>query len=472
MQKNNKMRKKTNLLILLFLICNITAFANNSFTINSRDTIIFGKSFKNATSIGFLIYSPSNTEKKSWDNGYKTISWISKYRSITFNQYSKDLPVSGMNEMGLVVDIVPLVETSYSYKSNFLNINEFEFVKYSLDNFSSVEEVVEFAKKTNIVPLFDKVQYLIADKKGNSAVIEYIDGNTIILQKDKLPYNILTNNSYACSIEEINKDEKKRTEDSESFIKLINTIYSNKLVDLSYENIFNIIAGSSASKAKWEIIYDITALKVLFKTSESPAIKEIEFNKMKDNKSNKFIAVNSVAVGNIDNKLKNITSEDNIELMNNIFKILPTKGFFPDEIKMIGSSDESQITKALEARGKRVGSLKIIIHGLSNNKGKLNLSIFDSESSFDKQIAMSNEYYSIKNKIVVVEFYNLPLNKWYAFSYFQDQNMNKRIDRHWTGFPKESWGISGKGGNFKKSSFILDKKNQIESVKNKGFLFF
>jgi choloylglycine hydrolase len=32
----------------------------------------------------------------------KTISWISKYGSITFNQYGREFPTGGMNEKGLV----------------------------------------------------------------------------------------------------------------------------------------------------------------------------------------------------------------------------------------------------------------------------------------------------------------------------------------------------------------------------------
>lgn len=459
-------------LLLLFLIGNLTTFANNSFMINSKGVVAFGKSFKNATSLGFLISSPSKLEKESWNNGYKTISWTSKYSSITFNQYSKDLPVSGMNETGLVVDMIPLTETSYSYTSSFLNINEFEFVKYALDNFSNVEEVLEFAKKTNIIPLFDKVQYFVADKKGNSAIIEYLEGNTVILQKEKLPYTVATDATYAFALEELDKKEKRRTEESESFIKLINAIYTSEQTDPSAENLFNILSLTANPKTKWEIVYDMTSLKVFFKTSESPAVKEIEFSKLRESKTTKFIELNSVALGNIETKLKEIPVEANIELMSNIFKLLPIQGFTTDEIKMLGSSIESQVTKALESRSKRTGSLKIIIHGLGSDKGKLNLSLFDSENSFEKQIPLSSQYYSIKNGIVVVEFYNLLLNKRYAFSYFQDLNMNEKIDRHWTGFPKENWGTSGRGGNFNKSSFLLDKKKQIESVKNKGFLFF
>ena len=36
-------------------------------------------------------------------------SWVSKYGSVTFNQYGRELPTGGMNEAGLVVETIERV---------------------------------------------------------------------------------------------------------------------------------------------------------------------------------------------------------------------------------------------------------------------------------------------------------------------------------------------------------------------------
>jgi choloylglycine hydrolase len=40
-------------------------------------------------------------------------AWVSRYGSVTFNQYGQDLPQGGMNEAGLVVEILWLDDTTY-----------------------------------------------------------------------------------------------------------------------------------------------------------------------------------------------------------------------------------------------------------------------------------------------------------------------------------------------------------------------
>ena len=47
-----------------------------------------------------------------------TISWVSKYGSITFNQYGKEFPTGGMNETGLVVELMWAAGSQYPKPDN------------------------------------------------------------------------------------------------------------------------------------------------------------------------------------------------------------------------------------------------------------------------------------------------------------------------------------------------------------------
>ena len=52
---------------------------------------------------------------RSIENG-GTISWTSKFGNVTFNQYGKEFPTGGMNENGLVIELMWLNEARYPGK--------------------------------------------------------------------------------------------------------------------------------------------------------------------------------------------------------------------------------------------------------------------------------------------------------------------------------------------------------------------
>src|SRR6185436_5175860 len=73
----------------------------------------------------------------------KTISWVSKYGSITFNQYGKEFPTAGMNEKGLVVELMWLDGTHYPQKDQRPSVDVLQWIQYELDNSATVEQVIK-----------------------------------------------------------------------------------------------------------------------------------------------------------------------------------------------------------------------------------------------------------------------------------------------------------------------------------------
>ena len=63
-----------------------------------------------------------------------TISWVSQYGSITFNQYGKEFPTGGMNEKGLVVELMWLDGTIYPQPDERPAIGVLQWIQYQLDN--------------------------------------------------------------------------------------------------------------------------------------------------------------------------------------------------------------------------------------------------------------------------------------------------------------------------------------------------
>jgi choloylglycine hydrolase len=84
-----------------------------------------------------LLSSPEQMESQS------PAVWTSLYGSITFNQYGKEFPNGGMNEKGLVIEVLWVdVSTFPTQIEKGESVTELQWVQYQLDNFATVAEVV------------------------------------------------------------------------------------------------------------------------------------------------------------------------------------------------------------------------------------------------------------------------------------------------------------------------------------------
>ena len=123
----------------------------------------------------------SKTSMKTEDG--ETISWVSQYGSITFNQYGKEFPTGGMNEKGLVVELMWLDETKYPAADNRPAVGVLQWIQYQLDNCATIEDVIATDKKLRIASTGNPpLHYLVADANGRAATIEFLEGKMVIHQ--------------------------------------------------------------------------------------------------------------------------------------------------------------------------------------------------------------------------------------------------------------------------------------------------
>src|SRR5713101_5515432 len=73
-------------------------------------------------------------------------TWTATYGSVTFNQFGRDNPMTGMNEKGLMVSQMWLDETKYPPADSRPAIGILEWIQYSLDRHASVAEVLADAE--------------------------------------------------------------------------------------------------------------------------------------------------------------------------------------------------------------------------------------------------------------------------------------------------------------------------------------
>lgn len=140
--------------------------------------------------------------KRSGEVGENSIEWRSKYGSIGVSTWDIAIAV-GMNEKGLVANLLWLVESNYppfkkEGKSKGMSISL--WAQYVLDNFATVEEAVKelgkesFSIVSDFIPGTDKfttVHLSISDALGDNAILEYIQGKLVIHHDPS--YTVMTN---------------------------------------------------------------------------------------------------------------------------------------------------------------------------------------------------------------------------------------------------------------------------------------
>lgn len=112
----------------------------------------------------------------------------------------------GMNEWGLTIGGMAVLDSKTSSNPNKKTMFDTEARRYLLDHAKNVDEAIAILSKFNIsFPNFTPpTHYLIADPSGKSAIIEWNDGNMVILRNER-PWQVATNHLISNSQELIKK---------------------------------------------------------------------------------------------------------------------------------------------------------------------------------------------------------------------------------------------------------------------------
>lgn len=137
--------------------------------------------------------------KRDGAAGQNSIAWTSKYGSLIVSGYNAGT-ADGMNEKGLVANLLYLAESEYgkpSGDSPLLSISL--WAQYALDNFASVSEAVDALGKEPFVVLAPvlpngspaQLHLAISDESGDSAIFEYVEGKLVVHHGKQYP--VMTN---------------------------------------------------------------------------------------------------------------------------------------------------------------------------------------------------------------------------------------------------------------------------------------
>jgi choloylglycine hydrolase len=315
----------------LFLFA-VPAFCCTTFFINRNGQLIFGRNYDWVTANGMICTNQRGLAKTSAprEDG-RTISWVSKYGSITFNQYGKEFPTGGMNEKGLVVELMWLDGTKYPAQDERASLGVLQWIQYQLDNCSSVEELIAQDKYLRISAVgTTPLHYLVADGSGNAATIEFLDGKMVVHKGRNLPEPVLTNDRYDYSVDQSNKISQAgntysftsnsidRFAKTCGRVKDFNETDNAKAINYSFNILDEVAQGSHT---KWSIVYDIKNKKIYFRTIGFRDIKELSFSSVDFScrENSKAWLLNQAGKGDISNSLIDFSIDLNRTVVNQSF---------------------------------------------------------------------------------------------------------------------------------------------------------
>ena len=331
----------------IFLFFTQALLACTSFCLKDDASLVFGKNYDWHLDNGLVIVNKSGVTKRALllDQSDKSAEWVSKYGSVTFNQYGRELPNGGMNEAGLVLEVMMLPSTRHPDPDSRPAV--MAWVQYQLDSHATIKEVIESDKKIRLaaaVPM--PLHFLGCDRQGNVATFEFLNGKFVCHVDETLPVTALTNDTYKDSVNCLKQytgfgGEKTipcgswgsldRFVCTADRIKKYRSDSDGPAIEYAFETLEAVKQGDST---KWKIVYDLNKMEVHYKTFRHSKTKTIRLRDCDfDLKTPvQVISVNTSQEGLLNPYLHHYETDLNRWLVYYSIKHTPLLSFIPESL--------------------------------------------------------------------------------------------------------------------------------------------
>ena len=249
------------------------------------DGLVFGRNYDYFFGEALVLVNARGVEKVSLLER-QPARWTSKHGSVTFNQYGKDSPTGGVNERGLVVEVMELQETRYPGVDSRPALGALEWVQYELDNFATVEEAVAGAKRVRIGTVAP-IHFLLADRGGDVAVVEFLNGRMIVRRGDTMPARALANSAYDESLEYAARPgtgsgelprgmagSLERFTRAARAVKAYEAAPQGSAIDRSFAILDDV---AQQDHTQWQVVYDLARSTIHYRTTANRERRSIAF---------------------------------------------------------------------------------------------------------------------------------------------------------------------------------------------------
>ncbi|MGB6192854.1 MAG: linear amide C-N hydrolase [Terracidiphilus sp.] len=276
--------------------------------------VITARSMDWKVDIGTNLWILPRGMKRNGETGPNSLHWISKYGSVIASGYDIST-TDGMNEKGLVVNLLWLAESEYpAFDDSKPGLAISLWAQYILDNYATVTEAVDALENepllvaTAQVPGEERLANLhmsISDSGGDSAVVEYVKGKQVIHHGRQ--YEVMTNSptydeqlaldSYWKEIGgTVMLPGTNRAADRFARASFyVNAISKNEDPDIAVASVFSVIRNASVpfgittpdqpniSSTRWRTVADQKRLIYFFESALTPNVfwvdlRDIDFS--------------------------------------------------------------------------------------------------------------------------------------------------------------------------------------------------
>lgn len=319
------------------------ARACSTFCMQAGTQILFGKNYDWNVAEGMLVVNQQNVEKTAaTTRSGSPARWVSRFGSVTFNQYGREFPSGGMNEAGLVVELMWLEGSRYPDPDSRGALGCLQWIQYQLDTAATVREVLVSDAKVRIDSR-SPLHYLVADRTGQVATVEFLNGRLVAHTRDELPVPVLTNSTYDGSIrylEQLRQEDRSAAAGNGSldrFARIAGRVGAFEpgeeanAVDHAFETLSGV---AQRGYTQWSIVYELDRLRVNFRTSLNQAIRNFALADLDFDCGAPVLVVDlhEGAAGNLRPLLAPYTAGINLELIRTSYRKTPFLSETPDTV--------------------------------------------------------------------------------------------------------------------------------------------
>ena len=317
------MRSLVLLIVVASLLLPPRADACTTFCYQRNGTIVFGKNYDWNVEDGLVIVNKRGLTKTAFTEA-NPAAWTSQFGSVTFNQYGREFPSGGINEKGLVVELMWLDETVYPEPDRRRALPTLQWIQYQLDNSATVDDVVASDAKVRVSDAGSaRIHFLVADATGAVATAEYLNGRLVFHRGDDLPYPVLTNDMYQVSVtyaRAVAPDKETLTKSSlDRFVRASRGLRGTGKNPV--DDAFTLLDEVAQDFTQWSIVYDLGDKRAWFRTRDQREIRYIDLDGLDFSCRTpvRIVDLNASLEGDVSKQLQDYSTDANRKLVRAAF---------------------------------------------------------------------------------------------------------------------------------------------------------
>jgi penicillin V acylase-like amidase (Ntn superfamily) len=287
----NRMKKILGFALSAAILLPICAHPCTTFCLKNGRSFVFGRNYDWDYENAVILVNKRNIAKKAFllPGVENPAQWASKYGSITFNQYGREFPLGGMNEAGLVIEMLWLAQAEYPLTDPRPAVIDSQWVQYQLDTAATVADVLASDQKIRIdASSKSLLHFLVCDSQGGVAVIELLGGRLRTYTGKDLPVAALANNTYAyclnlldlCNGDETHPAFAQANNSLKRFMRAANGVrqWNAHVSGSPVPYAFQVLEKAAVDRTMFRIVYEGASGMIYFRTKSTPDIRHIDIH--------------------------------------------------------------------------------------------------------------------------------------------------------------------------------------------------